>query len=184
MKKPEIFFASPWTRYILTTVLGISVTFILDVSKAAPHATTIKNVARIVSDIIIRILNYELKVWWLLASMAILAVVSYILIRSANKDARKLFYLYYTSDEIAGWKWEWRWQKQPDGGYELRDLMPICPKCDTPLVTSSTTESESYVCPRCNYDAGPDIPNYTTVIILIYDNVKRRIKALRESIQK
>ena len=58
--------------------------------------------------------------------------------------------------------------------YEIRQLTPICPRCETPLVQTSSILQEEYKCLRCNYLINKYLPKEEHVTMLIYDNTKRK----------
>ena len=64
---------SQWTNIVLPPLFSLFLTIIYDIFKQNPFLSTIIEVVKWVSNKIILILNYEIKVWWILC--AILAIV-------------------------------------------------------------------------------------------------------------
>ena len=107
MKK---FIKNPWVLGIGTTVIGgVLLSFALDWIKGVDWLSTLRTVISHIVNAIVVFLNFELKVWWLLVAIALLAgtliVVSRIL--DAKKKSTPLHFLSYTKDSILGYVWEW-----------------------------------------------------------------------------
>ena len=89
--------------------------------------------------------------------------------KEANKEPE---FIKYTQDELLGYVWEWTWGKNYNGQYEIRDLQPICSKCETPLF-SEVFNRPFLKCVRCGEMLDWDVRKLDQVKVLIYDNVRK-----------
>lgn len=123
---------------------------------------------------IINLLNFPLKVWWVLLGVLIIILLFYVISKTSNTDApinTPPEFLSYTKDFIRGFNWEWYWKKDYEGRYEVVGLHVNCPQCATPFAYGSRK------CPRCRYYEECAEPDHSEIEIVIYDNVKRKIQS-------
>ena len=78
MKK---FLKSPWTISVVSTLLGSVLTIIYDVFKGKKILSTLLNILRGIWNFIISVLNFELKLWWVLLGIALLILVLWIVFK-------------------------------------------------------------------------------------------------------
>lgn len=65
------FMMNPWTVGVGTGLIVLIVTVVVDLITAVKIFSTLKNVLVVVWKAILAFLNFELKVWWVLAGLAI-----------------------------------------------------------------------------------------------------------------
>lgn len=124
MKK---FLYNPWTIGIGTTLLAFFLPIVWDLIKGLEILTTTKEILSFLLNIVLAFLNFEIKAWWLLIAVAVLALALYIAAKIADvKAENQPAFLRYTKDTIQGWCWEWNWQK-----ILLRSMMYII--CTRPV---------------------------------------------------
>lgn len=175
--KIKQFFMNPWTVAVGSGLIVMLVTIIIDFLKAEKIFSTIKEVLIAVWTALLIIFNFEVKVWWLLVGILVLACALWIWVKyldskqSANSEPQ---FLEYTQDMILGYKWKWTWAKNSWGKYDIEQLHPICSRCDTPLVYNEIGYGGTYTCLRCNNGTNRPMPNYENVKMLIRDNVRRK----------
>ena len=174
MKKEKSFWTNPWTVTIGGGLVVLFITVIIDAITAEKIFNTLKVLLSFIWNIVISILNFRLKVWWLLCGIAVIAIVLCILIKLSDKKSQtieKPKFLEYTEDHILGLSWRWRWERMYDGKYRIENLEAVCSKCGTPLVFEY---SELHKCLRCNKEFYHDWIETDHVIMLIQDNVRRK----------
>lgn len=174
----------PWTISIGSTIIGILFTMFIDWIKGIQVWSTLKGVFIFLYNTLITLMNYELKVWWVLLAV-IVVVVAFIAVLKirrkieANRFRCPDFWGEYTSDTLQGVHWEWYWEKDSLGDRRLEGLTPICPKCKTPM-SQSYMLNMNLVCPRCGFEHEKELPDIEQIETLILDNVKRRMLAYAE----
>ena len=183
MRRIKKWIKSPAGISIGVTVLGFALTVFYDLIKTKPVLTTIWTILESIWRFILLCLTFQLRVWWVLLVIAGLILILYVIVKIDERkhpETNQPLFLQYTKDEIMNWTWEWDWEKQYDGRYELWNLHPICPRCNTPLI-QSYTGGRTAECPRCQYYVNSYMPNDDTVKLLIYDNVKKDLFPKNES---
>lgn len=175
MRRIKKWLKSPAGISVGVTVLGFALTVLYDLIKTKPVLTTIWAILQSIWRFILQCLTFQLRVWWVLLAIAGLILILYVVAKideQKHSETNQHSFLQYTKDEIKNWTWEWDWGKRYDGKYEVWNLHPICPRCNTPLI-HSYTGGRTMECPRCHFYAHSSIPNYDTVKLLIHDNVKK-----------
>jgi len=172
MKRIVKWLKSPAGISVGSTVLAFILTVIYDFLKNKPVLTTILIILKAIVKFFSSILNFQLKIWWVLLGIAFVIFILYIIYKVLEikySTTNLPPFMNYTEDIILHWSWKWVWEKQYDGKYDIEYLRPICPRCNTPLICNYF----SYRCPRCNHEAHSDIPDLDTVKIMIMDNVEK-----------
>ena len=176
MRKDKIkkFLMNPWTIGISTTILGVIVTGIVDAIKQQTIFTTMKIIFVKIWDMIIKFLNLEIKMWVILILIIALILVVFIISRilTYREDNKMPEFIRYTKDELLGYVWEWTWEKNYNGRYEIKNLTPICSKCETPLIPESNFRP-LLKCLRCNEYIEWDARKLEQVKVLITDNANK-----------
>ena len=171
------FMMNPWTVGIGTGLILLVVTVAVDLITAVNIFSTLKNVIITIWKWILVFLNFELKVWWVLAGLATVILVLNEYVKYSNKKQQQVNkppFLDYTKADILGYKWKWYWKKDVYGKYVIEDLHPVCGKCETPLVENLYGYGGRYKCLRCNEGYGNPMPDLDHVKMMISDNVRRR----------
>jgi len=176
MKKMTKWIKSPLGIAIISPMIGFVLTIGYDALKSKPILSTIASILVAIWGFFIMILNLELKVWWILVSIIIIALCVYIIVGIKLKDnsgSETLEFLQYTKDTIKGFSWEWSWEKTYDGKWDIRDLQPVCSVCYTPLVPDTQFFSGRPVCPRCDWQPSVRLPDLDHIKLLIIDNARK-----------
>lgn len=173
MKK---FLKSPWTISIGTTLFGFILTVVYDIFKQKNIFSTLLSVLNWIWKGIISILNFEVKIWWMLVLLVLVIGIMYLYGSLIKKeDDTKPAFLGYTHDRLREWKWSWSWeQNYYTKKWSVENLIPHCPKCDTHMI--NVFYGSHYKCPRCDFDStlrGKSESEHE-VEALIYDNVRRK----------
>lgn len=172
-EKLRKFFSNPWTVSIGGTLFGFILTVLRDLVKGDQVLSTFKTIITWFWKVLIIVLTFEIKVWWMLIGIVllILGLLFYSKILDSKEEKEIVIpFLNYTQDTILGYKWEWTWEKDYFGKYGAENVHPICDKCDTPLVSQYTGRLK---CLRCNKTYQKELPDINNVKMMIHDNVKR-----------
>lgn len=141
----------------------------------APFWSGLLSVLIWIYNLMICILDVDLKLWWILSTF-VLGMIIMKLWPNNERDKTKEHQLFtkYTQDRFNGVLWRWEWHKS-NRGWRVVDLKPYCSKDDTPLYVSESIFNLEYKCPRCkqNYSF-PLIMEENEVEILILDNVRKK----------
>lgn len=179
----EHWIKSSWAISIGTAIFSLLLTMVYDYLKEKPILTTVWEILKWLGNFVWTILNFDLKVWWLL-----LAVVSFILIiiLIANVKKEKTFkpdFYSYREGKFKRWRWTWGWQwSDSENAWGISDLKAHCPNCDTPMIKHSSFYGLSFDCPRCEFraeDSQCDEPHKIERIIL--DNIDRKRNEAKNS---
>ncbi len=168
---------SPWTISFVTAIFSLILTIIYDYFKQNPFLSTIIEVVKWIGNKIIFILNYDIKVWWILSSIITIVILILFINLRREKIIKPDFYN-YKEDKFKKWKWSWDWEyNRIKGGWDVKRMQPYCPHCDTPLIKNSSLYILEYWCPRCEYNAtSDDCDDPVNVKVIIFDNVNRKRK--------
>ena len=172
MKK---FLNNPWVIAIGSTVVGgVLLTLVNDWINEIDWLSTLKAVLRFIGNMIIAFLNFELKVWWVLVTIAFLgaAFVIFILILSKKTETTPVPFLSYRKDSVLGYTWEWDYEKIYDGNYTITNLHPICSKCGMRLKQDGAY-GLSMECLRCGISKKWELDYLVDAQMLIEDNIKK-----------
>lgn len=174
MKK---FWNSKWTFTLVTSFIGTLFTVFVDWLKKKNIFSTLKLVLKTLWKWLRAFLDYEIKVWWILVALGVLAIVILIVGKIvASKDRTLPEWMNYTEDYFVDWKWSWTWEKGYDGKYRVENLTAHCPKCDTPM--RHDYYDTLFHCSRCHYESNRHKDNREDVVVTILDNIKRKEKAV------
>lgn len=155
---------------IFSGVFGILLTAIYDWIKEKPIATTFIN---LLSWIWNNILLFQIYTWQFVIGILIILFIKKIVKKvSKQKSIEEILpWLNYTQDTIANLKWKWYWDRDIFQKYNIENLRPLCPQCETSMHVSDSW-STSARCPRCNHYES-NIKNLNDVKAVIIDNVQR-----------
>lgn len=163
-------------------ILSVTGSYVYDGIKKVPKFSTLENAGSWIWSHLILLINFPIKLWWILATIAaVILTLKVLLEREAKKSPVEPPYFEYTKDTFDKWIWKWSW-RNTGSGFDINDLHPCCPECETPLMKNrggyhavSTME-----CPRgCapirgsrGWDAYAEDQN--KVDVLIRDNVNKK----------
>lgn len=174
--KKKSWLTSSWTIGIATTVLGGLLTILIDSLKNKPILSTIDQVFHFIWICIISVLNFNLRVWWLLVGLAVIIIILYFI--SKDQGEIKPDFYDYKEGILKQWKWTWKWERNSyKKAWEITDMQAHCPRCDTFLIhyTNHFYDSENYNCPRCNFNADSDqCEDEGKIRVLICDNIEKK----------
>lgn len=176
--KWKSFLMNPWTVTIGGgLILSVIISVINDFIKKEEIFSTISVILLTIYKKILLILNYRIKVWWLILGVIALVCIFFLFVMyldHTQPTSNKSEFLEYTQDTILGYKWKWNWQKDIYGKYCVENLYPVCSRCDTPLVENFYGYGGKYKCLRCEEGYSKPLPDYQNVKMLIHDNVRRK----------
>src|SRR5690606_25326065 len=98
-------------------------------------------------DTAIDILNFPIKVWWLLFICMVL-YVTYKVFKSVRQKQIP-DYINYNKDVFKNWIWRWEW-KLKSGDWTITNLTAYCPKDDVQLIDNGDFFRNRCYCPKCN----------------------------------
>ncbi|TPG71154.1 hypothetical protein EEL31_23790 [Brevibacillus laterosporus] len=131
-----------------------------------------------VTNCISLILNFDIKLWWILAAIMVFVLVVYLLVRfippsSTSQDS----FLNYKTDTIEGIVWQWRWRYNDyKGSYNITNLRPICYSCKADIVQyEGYYQSENRVkCVICGFEK--QVNNLDAFLEKIDIEINRRVR--------
>lgn len=173
------FFKNPWTISLGSVIVGFLLTVMYDILKGNNILSTVDGIISSIIKFCHLVLNFQLKVWWVLAGLTVIIGILVIIAkinesRLSQEEEAKPPFIKYTKEQIKGWCWEWRWFKNLYGEYDIDNLHPVCSSCGTPLVRSYNFKY-NLECMRCNRKYGEDLPDLNNIKIYILDSAKRGI---------
>lgn len=176
MTDKEKWYKSPWTISISTAVFSFLITLGYDLIKEIPILTTTLRLIKWGWDLVLEILNFNIKIWWLLILIAVVILIFYLINKLRNKVSTKPDFYNYREDILKNWKWSWGWEFQSyKNSWKLSNLKAHCPECNTPMIDSSNDYFKMFDCPRCDFgarDSDCEIPHKIERIII--DNIRRK----------
>lgn len=170
---------SPWGISIGTAIFSLLLTMGYDYSKEKPILSTVWNIIVWIWDLILSILNFNLKVWWIITGIGIFIFIFYIIDKFKKEESFKPDFYSYTEDRIKQWKWTWKWKwNQSKNVWIISNMEACCPNCDTPMIDhSNSTFGLSFNCPRCDFRAsGIQCDEQYKIERIICDNIDRKRK--------
>lgn len=113
MKK---FFKNPWVIGICTAFLGSLFSFLFDLINGKTIFSTMGRILSGAWNIFLSVLNFRLKVWWVIVGLAGVFAALYMIAKYNEKKNERNErsdppFLRYTKDRIQDWYWEWSWRK-------------------------------------------------------------------------
>lgn len=174
MKKKKLI-RSPWTISIGTAIFSFLLSLGRDYTKSRPIFTTIQQILQTLLKFIISVLNFNIKVWWLIIGIIIIVAIIYLVFKFKQEETKPNFYN-YRNGKLKSWKWSWDWEfNSYENKWHISNLTPHCPKCDTPLIDRSSTYTLMYECPRCDFEASDcECEEPTKIEAIIIDNIERK----------
>ena len=186
--KNKSWIKSPWTISIGTAICSFVLTVVYDYSKDKPILSTVGYLVKTIWNFIKSILNFELKIWWILVAILAFIGIVYLIDKLKDDESFKPDFCNYKEGVFKHWRWTWGWVwNTHKNTWTISDLKAHCPRCNTPMIDQSSRYMLGFDCPRCDYRASDvdecDIPHKIERIIL--DNIDReREKKRNESPQR
>lgn len=169
---------SPWGISIGTAIFSLLLTMGYDYSKEKPVLTTIWKVIVWIWDLLLTILNFNLKVWWLILAVGLFILILYIIDKLKKEETFKPDFYSYREGKFKEWKWTWGWNwSQSKNAWIISDMKAHCPNCDTPMIEHSSVYGLSFDCPRCDFRASDNqCEEPYKIERIIFDNIDRKRK--------
>ena len=165
---------SGWTISVGTLLLGFLLTFAQDYFKDEPVFSTLWSCLKWCWNLLINILNFDIKVWWFIVGVIVLIVILYIINMFQEKEISRPDFCEYREDIFNTWKWTWSWAiRHSDHKWVINKLKVHCPKCDTPM----EPRGYRFDCPRCGFFNQVNTPDPHNTELLILDNIRRKREA-------
>ena len=165
---------SSWTISIGTSIFSLLLTIGYDFSKNKPFFSTIWQILKVICSFVISILNFDLKVWWVIVGIIVIIAVIYLIDKIKQEETSRPDFYTYTQDKFKQWRWSWKWKLDSSrNAWVISDLAAHCPNCNTPMIEYSIYVC--FVCPRCDFrssDSQCDEPDKIERVIL--DNIERQ----------
>ena len=177
-EKKEHWLKSNWTISVGTAIFSLLLTMGYDYSKEKPILTTVWSILKWIGNLVWTILNFDLKVWWILGSVFLFILIAFFVSKFKKEETFKPDFYSYREGRFKRWRWTWGWEWS-DGkkAWLISNLTAHCPNCDTPMIDHSSMYGLSFDCPRCEFRASDqqcDEPHKIERIIL--DNIDRKRK--------
>lgn len=163
---------SPWT--VGFGLFSVLIPIGYDYFKNKPILSTIWWIVNGIWNFIISVLNFNLKVWWLIVGIIVIFAIIYF----KQEETVKPDFYDYREGVFKRWSWTWdyKWDKW-ENAWGISDLTAYCPKCNTPLTNHSRYDLR-FDCPRCGFRAHDvECDNPHDIERIIWDNVKRKRKS-------
>jgi len=174
-KKNGAWKKSPWTIGIGTAIFSFFLTLLYDLIKNKPILSSIWEILKWLGNVIWHILNFDIKVWWLLLFVVLIVFVILLYSKFEKNDTSVQESNNYTEDRIKGMRWTWRWEfSASQKAWILSDLKSHCPECNTPMIDQTVSYETYFECPRCDYHVSKPNDEKFKVSNIIIDNINRK----------
>ena len=173
MKKRN-WYSSPWTIGITTSIIGSLLIYLFDKKILSAIADSIIGIW----NFIVSLLNYDLKVWWLIG-FAIIILIIYLIHTFRTEEIPEPEFTKYKEDRLKNWRWTWDWQwSDRKKSWIIVNLHAYCPKCGATLLDNSSLFDSIYECPQGDFKTGRldhQAEDKRHIEALIIDKTKREI---------
>lgn len=174
--KTKRFFDNQWVVAIGTGIILIILPSIYDWVKSYPFLTTISRLFKAFISLFI----IEIRIYWVIIGTGIIYGLYKLIKNRKNPIKTEDEFLKYKSDRFKSLRWRWDWDyNKNDNEWNLVNLTPFCPFCDTVLKKSfDSWRLPIYECPRCNKCIeGNDYEDSHDIELLVLDNLRRNYRA-------
>ena len=169
MSEKKSWVHSPWT---VSVGSGIILFILTSIFKDKPVFSSLWSVFKWCWNLMISILNFDIKVWWLIVFVVFIVFILYVIDKylSDKQECSTYDFRDYKQDVFFQYKWIWGWQwSSHRNAWIISDLKILCPKCDTVMDLSYM----SFTCPRCNTQIMQSSCDKHKVESLILDNIRK-----------
>lgn len=167
---------SPWVISIGTAIFSLLLTIGYDYLKEKPILSTIWSILKWIGNAIWKILNFNIKIWWIVIFIGLFILIIVIIDNIKNEGTLTPDFCNYKEDTLKKWSWTWSWKfDNKKKVWTITDMKAHCPKCATPMIEYSDRYQLIFDCPRCEFRASDeqcDEPHKIERIIL--DNIDRK----------
>lgn len=177
MKKETKWLNNPWSISIGTATFSLFLTILYDLVKSKPILSSIGQIISWVIKVIVSILTFDIKVYWILIFLIVIVLVLFLFVTNSKPENSKPVFINYKTEKFKKLRWSWSWKyNTKQNAWNVSDLTAHCPKCDTTMLDSdSGIYGLRYECPRCNYViSGGDYEFKDRIETLILDNLRRQ----------
>ena len=141
-----------WVFSIAASVIG---SFVYDYWKVKPILSTLVDILKEIWKVIVSILIFELRIWWLLVACILIIGIIYIIRKFQTDINSGPEFIKYKEDKFKEWKWTWDWRwNDIQKSWVIFDLQAYCPKCGKNLLYYRSILNEIYECPNCDFKTG------------------------------
>jgi len=167
---------SPFVLSLVTSIPPFLLTVCYDYFKDKPVFTTFFSILKWLGKFLWSILNFDLKVWWVVLSIIIFFFIIIIITRFQKEDVP--LFLSYKEDKFKNWKWTWDWRfSNRKKAWTISNMQAHCPNCDTSMIDRSDSIWINFECPRCGFMAhGNQCDEPYKIERIIFDNIDRNFK--------
>jgi len=160
---------SPWVQGVTFTLLAFFLTIIRDKNSQIPVLSTLQAIVAL----LLKTLTIDLKLWWVLCFIVFVIILRKILLSIIEKEETPSF-TKYTNDHFKNLEWKWSWSLNSFNQWQIIDLSPICPDCNTSLQSViSGRYGYNYECPRCDFERMKTYQIEGKVKAIIQDNIDK-----------
>lgn len=167
---------SAWTISIGTAIFSLFLTMVYDYSKEKPILSTVWSFLKWIANLIWSVLNFDLKVWWIVVAVFVFILTLVIIDKFKRKETFKPDFYNYREDKFKNWRWSWDWNwNRNKNAWIISEMKAHCPHCDTPLIDHSNSYILSFDCPRCEFNAiDRQCDEQYKIERIILDNIDRQ----------
>jgi Ca2+/Na+ antiporter len=168
---------SPWTIGITTVVLGFILSMVHDYFKEIQFLTSLLSILRWAVNLIWTILDFDLKVWWVIGGLLLFILIIYFILKFEKEEIPKPEFYNYREDKFKLWRWSWEWYwSNTTKEWIILNLKAHCPKCDTKMQNHTVQNFLWFECPRCDLEATETYcDNQEKIERIILDNIDRKL---------
>jgi hypothetical protein len=167
---------SPWAVSLGTALFAPLPFIIYDAIKQQPILTTLSLAGKFLWITLIRLLNFPIKLWWLLSTMVIVILVNSLIKKFFLQEQAKPDFYNYREGKPKRWRWTWGWKfNQSKNTWVICDLVAHCPNCNSSLINKCSIYGPSFSCPLCEFSAisEHECDESHKIERIILDNVER-----------
>lgn len=108
--KDKNWIKSPWSISIGTAIFSLLLTIGYDYSKNKPILSTIMQILKGIWNFIISVLNFNIKVWWLIVGVFVLIAIIYFVVNFKQEETVRPDFCSYREGKFKKWRWSWNWK--------------------------------------------------------------------------
>jgi len=163
-KKP-----SEYKIAIFGAFIGVFFTGIYDLIKEKPILSTFWNILK---WIWMNFFEYKINIWQILFVLTIIYIIKKF---KPKKEKQISGFLKYKTDTFENIIWKWKWEWNPlTSEWNVKNLLPICTKCETSTQLNESFMENFAICPRCNNRLSR-LKSSDKIEAIIIDNIDRKL---------
>jgi hypothetical protein len=142
---------NPWTISIVGGVIVFIISSVINsFVKDINIFEGLKNVAQFILNIFISILIFQIPVWVILLSIALIIIICLLVVKVTGE--KPVEWLQYKNDNFFNWMFSWDYEKYGNT-YKIKNIKPICATCKCDLSSDygfyKNKNSDYLYCPNC-----------------------------------